>query len=144
MLADHCDQLLAADIAASAVAATAQRVASQRHVTVSQLDVPREWPAGSFDLIVLSEVGYYLDRPSLRDLVDRCADSLEPGGALVAVHWRHPVEDYPLGGDEVHAEIRSDDRLGALAHYEDPDFLLDVLVRGPTVSVATAAGLVAS
>jgi Nodulation protein S (NodS) len=142
MLAERCDELLSVDIAASAVAATRRRVADLSHVQVAQLNVPREWPTGSFDLIVLSEVGYYLDRDGLGELIDRAVKSLDADGSLVAVHWRHPVADYPLGGDEVHAAIRGDDRLAQLAHHEESDFRLDVFVRAPLVSVATAAGLV--
>jgi SAM-dependent methyltransferase len=142
LLAQRCDQLLSVDIAAAAVAATRERVADLPNVEVAQLNVPDQWPTGSFDLIVLSEVGYYLDAAALRVLVDRSVESLESDGSLVAVHWRHPVADYPLGGDQVHEAIGADDRLVVLAHHEELDFRLDVFVRAPLVSVAAAAGLV--
>ena len=60
---------------------------------------------------------------------------------LVACHWRHPVEEYPLRGDTVHAVLRSRTEVVALARHEEEDFLLDVLVRPPAVSVAGQTGL---
>jgi SAM-dependent methyltransferase len=142
MLAECCEELLATDVAQGALDAAAERLRGCPGVQFSKLAVPDEWPSGSFDLIVLSELGYYLAPEKLEALVDRSVAGLEPGGTLVAVHWRHPVDDYPLRGDEVHAVIRGDSRLELLAHHEEADFQLDVLVRPPSVSVAAAEGLV--
>jgi SAM-dependent methyltransferase len=142
LLAGRCDALLAADIAGAAVEATRRRVEGHPHVEAEQLTIPREWPVGNFDLIVLSEVGYYLDSGTLGVLIDKAVTSLAPDGTLVAVHWRHPVADYPLGGDEVHAVLRAKNGLAVLAHHEEQDFQLDVMVPVPLVSVAAASGLV--
>ena len=103
--------------------------------------VPAQWPQGTFDLVVLSEVGYYLSLDELTSLGDRSLESLAPDGVLVACHWRHPVEEYPLGGDTVHAVLRARTGLVPLARHEEEDFLLDVLVRPPAVSVARQTGL---
>ena len=48
---------------------------------------------------------------------------------LVVVHWRHPVDDYPLSGDEVHrilAETSSRAGMTRLAEHVERDFRLDV------------------
>lgn len=140
-LATRCDALLATDVAAAAVAATRGRTADHAHVSVQRRAVPDEWPAGCFDLVVLSEVGYYLSRQALSTLLDRCVGALVDGGTLVAVHWRHPVADYPLSGDEVHEALATRPELARLARHEEEDFLLDVVVRGPAVSVAGRTGL---
>ena len=98
-----------------------------------------------FDLIVLSEVGYYLDEPDLRLAVDAATAHLEPGGTLLAVHWRHHVADYPLTGDRVHAVIGENAELERLGGYMDEDFVLDVFTttRADAVqSVARREGLV--
>ena len=92
--------------------------------------------------MVLSEVGYYCGPDDLRTLVDRAAGALATDGVLVACHWRHPVPEYPLGGDAVHAALRAHPRLALLARHEEEDFLLDVLVPAPATSVARATGLV--
>jgi trans-aconitate methyltransferase len=142
LLAARCETLLSVDIAAAAVATTSERVGHLRHVQTAQLGIPDQWPSGSFDLIVLSEVGYYLDSPSLARLISKAIDSLDADGTIIAVHWRHPVADYPLDGDTVHAALRADSRLAILAQHEERDFLLDVLVPFPVRSVAETAGLV--
>ncbi len=52
-----------------------------------------------------------------------------------------PSTEYPLRGDTVHAVLRSRTEVVALARHEEEDFLLDVLVRPPAVSVAGQTGL---
>jgi hypothetical protein len=66
---------------------------------LENISVPAEWPAGSFDLIVLSEVVYYLDAGDVVRLADRVRGSVEPGGHVLLVHWTGTT-DYPLSGDD--------------------------------------------
>ncbi|MFI2711267.1 class I SAM-dependent DNA methyltransferase [Micromonospora sp. NPDC018662] len=145
-LAQRCDRLLAVDIAAAPVATARQRLADQAHVRVERMRVPDEWPAGAdarFDLVVLSELGYYLDDAGLDLLVTRTVDSLEPGGTLVAVHWRPAVAEHARGGDDVHRLLDEVDGLTRTARHAEADFLLDVFLRvpPPARSVAQAEGL---
>lgn len=141
-LAARCERLLATDVSAVAVDATRRRLRDCRNVTVEQFSVPTEWPKGEFDLIVLSEIGYYLDRPDLEALVDRAVASLSVDGVVIAAHWRHPVADYPLSGDVVQDTIRNRSGLRSLVSHVEADFRLDAL-GGPGVpSVAAAEGLV--
>ncbi|MGW6004875.1 hypothetical protein ACWFNS_07275 [Oerskovia enterophila] len=91
--------------------------------------------------MVLSEVGYYFSATDLEAVIDRALESMSDDGVLVACHWRHPVDGYPLGGDEVHAALAARPGLARLAHHLEQDFVLDVLVRPPALSVATAEGL---
>lgn len=143
-LAARCDRLLALDIAASAVAQASGRVAAAGFgdtVETRVARVPQEFPAGEFDLVVLSEVAYYCGPADLADLLARATAALSADGVLVACHWRHLVQGYPLTGDEVHRALRATPGLTVLAHHEEEDFLLDVLVRPPATSVARAGGL---
>ncbi|MEU7957242.1 class I SAM-dependent DNA methyltransferase [Micromonospora humida] len=145
-LAPRCDRLLAVDIAAAPVASARRRLAEQPHVRVQRMRVPDEWPAVAddrFDLIVLSELGYYFDDAGWDLLVARTVDSLEPGGTLVAVHWRPPVAEHARSGDDVHRLLAGVDALARTARHEEADFLLDVFLRvpPPARSVAQADGL---
>ena len=141
-LGERCDDLLALDVVPATVRRARDRTAHLPGVRVEQGSVPADWPEGVFDLVVLSEVGYYCGPDDLRTLVDRAAGALATDGVLVACHWRHPVPEYPLGGDAVHAALRAHPRLALLARHEEEDFLLDVLVPAPATSVARATGLV--
>jgi SAM-dependent methyltransferase len=141
-LAGRCDRLLAVDAVPAAVATAADRLAGTPHVTVGTARLPADWPDGSFDLIVLSELGYYFDDADLATLIDRAAGSLAPGGDLVATHWRWPVGEHFRSGDEVHAALAAAPGLSRLARHEEADFLLEVFTRAPARSVAQREGLV--
>jgi cyclopropane fatty-acyl-phospholipid synthase-like methyltransferase len=145
-LAERCDALLALDVAASAVRTASVRTAAFPQVRVEQRRLPDAWPGGSFDLIVLSEVLYYLAAGDAAELLQRASAALEPEGTLVVVHWRHPVADYPRSGDEVHEALAADAAglgLARTVHHEELDFLLDVYLRTPPEprSVAQREGL---
>jgi SAM-dependent methyltransferase len=125
LLAARVDEVVASDSSCQALElARAQGQPSNVEFVCHAL--PKEWPKGRFDLIVFSEVGYYLDTADLDRFVALAATSLDPDGHLVAVHWRMPVADYPQSGEEVHARLRMVSSLAPLAHYEDVHFLLDV------------------
>ena len=139
-LSARCDEILASDASAAAVKQARTRVAAARHVTVVQGRMPGDWPVGSFDLIVLSELGYYLAADDLARLAQRCRDALRDTATLVACHWRHPESDLRLGAQDVHAELHARTGLHRASHYEDDDFLLDVWTTDRR-SVATREGL---
>jgi SAM-dependent methyltransferase len=128
LLALRCDTLLAADCSAAAVGLTTARVAGLGAVDVQQRTLPTEWPAGLFDLIVLSEMAYYLTPHDLGLVVQHAFAGLAPAGTLIACHWRPTFNEAPVSGDAVHAALAA----GALAasatrlmRHEEQDFLLE-------------------
>lgn len=125
-LAARCDSLLAADLNPAAVDLARRRVAHLRHVEVEQRAMPDDWPDGEFNLIVISEVAYYLTPDQLNLLAQRVTSSLAEGGTVIACHWRRPIEGWPHAGDHVHAEFHAKLLLPALSHYSDDDLVLDV------------------
>jgi SAM-dependent methyltransferase len=144
MLAPRCDTLLSCDLAAAAVKAAAARTSDLSQVRVEQRDISRQWPSGRFGLIVLSEVLYYFGDHDLEQVLKQAAGSLEPDGTLLAVHWRHPVAEYPRTGDDVHRVLAAQPGLARLVRHDEPDFLAEVYIRteGTPASVAQATGLV--
>ena len=137
-LARRSREVIAWDGAEAAVHQARRRVSPEHgsQVHVEHGRIPHRWPAGPFDLLVLSEVGYYCDDLDL--LRQRVLGSLAPDGVLVACHWRRAAPDHPHTAAEVH------DALGAgLQHdvqHVEADFLLDVWSRGAP-SVAEADGI---
>jgi len=101
-LAERCDRLLISDGAEAAVGLARKRVASQPHVEVVCAWVPDDWPNETFDLIVISEFGYYLSVDSLAGLAERVLATLRPDGVVLACHWRRPIEGCNWAGDAVH------------------------------------------
>ncbi len=144
MLAGRCDRLLSCDLAAAAVDAAARRTRDLPQVRVEQRQIPAQWPTGRFDLIVFSEILYYLGDGDLDRVLNRAVRALQPGGTLLAVHWRHPVAGYPRTGDDVHQVLATRPGLARLVSHTEPDFLAEVCVRtdAAPVSVAQATGLV--
>ena len=142
-LAPRCDRLLACDGSAAAVHQAAARTARRPNVRVQRLVIPAGWPAGDFDLIVLSELLYYFAGDDLPKVLHRATATLRPGGTLLAVHWRHPVADYPRTGDEVHQVLAVQAGLARLVEHREPDFLAEVYIRtdGEPLSVAQTGGL---
>ena len=98
-------------------------------VSVLQASVPEDWPGGRFDLVVVSEVGYFLSPDRLRRLVARVDESLSDDGAVVLCHWRHPVRGWPLDGRRVHEIWRVHSDLPVIATHVESDFRLDVFSR---------------
>lgn len=101
-LATYCRQLLAVDVSEVALRQARQRLAGSPRVRIENRMVPADFPDEQFDLIVLSEVGYYWSMPDLLTARQQLIDHLLPGGQLLLVHWTPPVHDYPLTGDQVH------------------------------------------
>jgi cyclopropane fatty-acyl-phospholipid synthase-like methyltransferase len=88
MLAPLCAELVAVDIAEKAVVATRERVANFPNVRVERRTLPEETPEGPFDLIVASEVLYYLPKDMVLVALQRFEHILAPGGVFLAVHAR--------------------------------------------------------
>ena len=104
-LAARCDQLLVSDGSAAAVAMAEQRLAAHTNTRVEKIWVPADWPAESFDLIALSEFGFYLGAQDLAALGKKTAESLRPGGTVLACHWRRVIAGCEFSGDEVNQRL---------------------------------------
>jgi hypothetical protein len=123
-LAARCDYLLAADGVDAALDQARLRVAGLAHVEVAKLVLPHQWPDGPWDLVVLSEIGYYFGPADLAALLDRAAATTVAGATLVAVHWRGET-DYPQTGDAVHDAIGAHPAFGHRGGYCEALFRLD-------------------
>lgn len=137
-LADRCDRLTGWDASAAAVERATARVAGRGHVRIEQAAVPAR-PLPQVDLLVLSEVLYYLDAADLQRLLAQVRAAVRPGGTLLAVHWRHPVREYPQTGDAVHDALRTAIPWPRVAAHDEPDLLLDCWVAAGTGDVRAAS-----
>lgn len=127
-LAARCDALVAVDVAPSALDQARACCRDLAHVRFALNQVPGAWPEGGYDLILLSEVVYYLDEADVGRLAERIRDGLLPDGDVVLVHWTGET-DYPLSGDEA-AEIliaRTAGFLNPVHQARTREYRLDVL-----------------
>lgn len=124
LLAGRCDELIATDPVAAPLQGARSRVPDVR-VSFEKGSVPGDWPPGEFDLVVVSELLYYLSLPD-RVAVLRASEScLADDGHLVLVHWRHEFEVAECTGDEAHRDVTSTSLVRLVRHEED-DFLIEV------------------
>ena len=98
-LGSRCSSVLAIDPVAEALDQARVRCRSHSHVRFDRCRAPDQWPKGCFDLILLSEMVYYLDRQDIVALAARVRSSITPGGDIVLVHWLGGTH-YPVSGDE--------------------------------------------
>ncbi len=125
-LAARCDRLLISDGTRRAVDIARERVSNLSQVEIMQAWVPDEWPKGAFDLVVISELGYFLSPDALEELIRKVRGSLQTGGTVLACHWRQQIEGCALDGDEVQRRIGYGLGLPSLTRVADADFLLEV------------------
>ncbi len=135
-LAARCDRLLAVDVAEAALALARARLAEVPNVTVERRVLPDDFPdspddGAPFDLVLVSEVGYYFSEPDLARFRTHCAGALIPGGTLLLVHWTPPVPDYPITGDAVHDAFLADPAFRHVSGSRAPEYRLDLLERAP-------------
>lgn len=130
-LAPRCDALVAVDVAERALALARERCRAWPQVGFRRLHLPTEYPAGRFDLVLMSEVGYYWSEGDLALGRERIIASLGAGGHLLLVHWTEPSPDYPLTGDRVHQEFldRSGDLLRHLGGERAATYRIDLFER---------------
>lgn len=99
-LAQRCNAVVAVDVADAALVQARDRNAANPHVRFERGQFPTDLPPGDFDLILLSEMLYYLDRPTLVDAALATLRLARPGADILLVHWLGPTPDYPLTGDQ--------------------------------------------
>jgi len=134
LLARRCDSVTGTDISARAIA-QAVAAGNPDNLAFECSAQPRQWPAGRFDLIVFSEVGYYLDAAALATTARRLAATLDADdGCLVACHWRHPFDGRAHSAEHIH-RVLSEALGDAPSHdYRDADVLLQAWCRGPGIA----------
>jgi SAM-dependent methyltransferase len=130
-LAPRCDRLLALDGAPTAVAEAQRRLVPFPHAEARVATLPDGLPSGPLDLVVASEILYYLDDDAFNMVLDWLPKVLTPGGRAVAVHWTGSAPDLRRSADEVGAALA---RTSGLRMIEDgtgstEGFRLDVLER---------------
>jgi len=126
MLASRCESLLSVDVSDRALQQARERCSELHNVRFARMSVPREFPPESFDLVMVSEVGYYWSSADLACAIDRIA-AAAAGGTVVLVHYTPFVDEYPQTGDGVHAAFLSDARFEAGFSKRAERYRIDVL-----------------
>jgi SAM-dependent methyltransferase len=124
-LASLCGNVEAMDISPTAVGRARENCRRLPNVEIVCERLPMFVPTGSFDLVVLSEIGYYFDEEQLAATLKTVIAKIDRAGVLLATHWLGTSADHLLSGDRVHEIIGS---LNGLSHEHaerHADFRLD-------------------
>ncbi|NRS92914.1 hypothetical protein HNQ03_001998 [Chryseobacterium sp. 16F] len=84
-----------------------KRCEKLKNVSFRNLNFASELPNDQFDLIVISEVAYYLSPEDWEIAILNLLNILSLHGQVILVHWLPKVHDYPQTGDEVHDTFRN-------------------------------------
>ncbi len=124
LLAERCKTILAVDVADAALRQAQARCADLSNVQFQNMELPTALPSGRFDLILLSEVGYYWTFSDLDRFTAWVEHALNADGACVLVHWTGK------SGDKVHDRFAETVRtLRRRFSSRAPGYRLDVWVK---------------
>ncbi|HET7047162.1 MAG TPA: SAM-dependent methyltransferase [Solirubrobacteraceae bacterium] len=129
MLAPRCERLVTVDVAPTAVARARSRLAEHTAADPIVGAIPAAVPRLPFDLVVASEILYYLSDEELvgtLSLLQRC---MVAGARLVAVHWRPRGPERPRDAQQAHAALARAPWLTRVQRGGTDDYLLEVFRR---------------
>lgn len=129
-LAGRCRRVTAVDVAKTAVRRCREHMLANHAdgVQAVALRLPGAWPRippGGFDLMVISEMAYYLEDAALARFLARTRASLRPGAELIACHWRGGFDDRRQQTDALHASLGALPGARPLFTHQEPEFQLD-------------------
>ncbi len=129
-LAPKCDRLLSVDYSEVGLVEARKRCSNLPQVRFERMQIPQQFPTEKFDLILFSEVGFFLTMADLLETKQKIIDGLLPGGYLLMVHYRATAGDYfILDGETVHDTFVQNSE-SSLKHLGDPRkkfFMIDLV-----------------
>jgi glycosyltransferase involved in cell wall biosynthesis/peptidoglycan/xylan/chitin deacetylase (PgdA/CDA1 family) len=131
LLAERVETLVASDISEVALERAARRCTRHTNIRFRKHDLVRDPIAGEFDLIVCSEVLYYLgtiDR--LRTTLDQLIRALTPDGILILVHSNLVSDDPDETGFDWQGHAFGAKTIGDVV-LDSEDMMLEREIRTP-------------
>jgi len=128
-LAAHCDAVDAIDFSPTAVEQAQARCVHLPHVEVYCAALPDGMPTNDFDLLVLSEIGYYFTPQVWQRISSTLVDFIPQGATVIAAHWLGHSQDHCILGDEVHEILLAHPKLRVEHTERSQNMRLDRLVR---------------
>ncbi|WP_144630158.1 class I SAM-dependent methyltransferase [Bordetella genomosp. 13] len=130
-LAGRCERVQAVDGSPAAIARCCKWIEEEdvQHVTAEVLQLPHQWPAatrGAVDLLVVSELAYYLSDQVLDLFLCHCLRSLAPGADWAMCHYTEDFHDRRQSTSRIHARVDALSGFGRIVTHEDARFRLDV------------------
>jgi SAM-dependent methyltransferase len=129
-LALRCNAFLAVDIIEEPLRLARGRCADLTHVRFARVQAPQEWPDEMFDLVVLSEVLYFLSPCDIEVCAHRVVASTTHNAILLLVNWLGQSDDPSTGHEAADGFIRAVDGRFRVHQSEQTDrYRIDQLIR---------------
>jgi predicted TPR repeat methyltransferase len=128
-LAPRCERLTRIDVSATAAAMARRRLVDFPRVEVVRGAIPDAIPDRDYDLVVASEILYFLGADDFERTLATVRARLVPNGRFVAVHWRTEESDQVFAAGDLHARLRDDPWLEPVHAEQTRNYVLDVLER---------------
>ena len=103
LVAQRASRVVGVDCVDAALRVAGDRCASLLHVRFEKHWLPDSLPKGTFDLVVLSEIAYYMHEEVLRRFLQLVSDRLRVGGELLLAHASAFYSGQAMGGEQVSA-----------------------------------------
>jgi peptidoglycan/xylan/chitin deacetylase (PgdA/CDA1 family) len=140
-LAPRVESLLAMDISEIALERTADRCATFDHIQYQQFDIVQDSLPGTFDLVVCSEVLYFLGSVELlKQFATKVANSLNPGGYFLTAHANLVVDDpgqtgynwdHPFGAKTIGETFAQNPNLSLVKAIQTPLYRIQLFQHQP-------------
>lgn len=125
-LAQRAEELVCIDVSESAVQLASERLQEFEHVVVENRKIPEDYSIQKFDLILISEMAYYLSANELHQFIEKLKHSLNDCGEILCCHWRHEIQDFELNAEQVHQAFQQHFPFHHYLSLNDPDFMIDL------------------
>lgn len=125
-LAQRAEELVCIDVSERAVQLASARLQEFEHVVVENRKIPEDYSIQKFDLILISEMAYYLSADELHQFIEKLKHSLNDDGEILCCHWRHEIQDFELNAEQVHQAFQQHFPFHHYLSLNDPDFMIDL------------------
>ena len=139
-LSARATHVVASDASTRALAVARAAIGCADNVSLERHRLPDDWPDRAFDLIVLSEIVYFVDDDDCERIARAARASAGASGTVVACDWRLPIAGFGHDGEQAHRRFEKALALPRLFEYLDSDFVLSGW-SGDSSSVASRDGL---
>ena len=129
-LAPRCDRIIGIDVSEVALKEARTRHQDLPHLSFLRGELPADWPAMEADLVILSEVLYFLTLPEIDALAERIARHWKSQGHCILVNYLGRVPE-KVQGEEAAARFIA--AMGGALHRPSivtEQYRIDVLENG--------------
>lgn len=132
-LSSRCDKLIGIDISDVALKEARSRNADLPHLSFVKGELPADWPNEKADLILLSEILYFLSAEEIDQLAAKILNWWKPFGSCILVNYLAPIPEPIQGGEAAERFIAAIRAINADTHAAAPiitdQYRIDILTR---------------